>query len=174
MAKVLGWPNPRYGTHMDLQTLANSQQTQALGQAWGKVLPAGTVLLLNGNLGSGKTTFIQGLGAGLGITDAIASPTFTLINEYIEGRVPLYHIDLYRLAEPEVGALNLDLYWDSWEVEPGIVAIEWAEKLSDRPAEYIQIDLSPAGTGRTFAATATGDRHAAVLTNLRGEPPGSP
>ncbi|KAB1986703.1 tRNA (adenosine(37)-N6)-threonylcarbamoyltransferase complex ATPase subunit type 1 TsaE, partial [Haemophilus parainfluenzae] len=81
----------------------------------------------------GKTTLVQGIGAGLGIVDPLSSPTFTLINEYPEGRIPLYHVDLYRLDPAQVEQLYLDLYWEGEEVEPGIVAIEWAERLTYQP-----------------------------------------
>jgi tRNA threonylcarbamoyladenosine biosynthesis protein TsaE len=121
--------------------LADAIVTRKLGVALGQQLPAGSVLLLEGDLGSGKTTLVQGLGAGLGITDAIDSPTFTLINEYLGGRLPLYHLDLYRLNPAEVTALALETYWDELEVELGIVAIEWAERLQSKPADYLQIQL---------------------------------
>ncbi|PSN11073.1 tRNA (adenosine(37)-N6)-threonylcarbamoyltransferase complex ATPase subunit type 1 TsaE, partial [filamentous cyanobacterium CCP5] len=92
-------------------TLPDTSTTHDLGQQLGRCLPAGTVLLLRGDLGSGKTTLVQGLGTGLGITEAISSPTFNLVNEYLDGRVPLYHIDLYRLDPAEVDGLLLDIYW---------------------------------------------------------------
>lgn len=151
---------------MKSHTLLDTDQTHQLGQAWGQQLPPGTVLLLAGDLGSGKTTFVQGIGAGLGIADAIASPTFTLINEYGEGRVPLYHIDLYRLDAADIDHLNLDLYWDGIEVDPGIVAIEWSEKLTYRPAEHLYVQLQPQGEGRLLTATAAGDRHQQILDRL--------
>ena len=90
-------------------------------------LPAGTVLALTGDLGSGKTCFVQGLAAGLGVTAAVTSPTFTLINEY-RGQLPLYHIDLYRIQDPdELLSLDLEHY-----LEPdGVTAIEWAERAGD-------------------------------------------
>lgn len=111
--------------------LADAAATTALGYELGQRLPAGTILLLEGNLGGGKTTLVKGLGAGLGITETIDSPTFTLINEYLGGRLPLYHVDLYRLDTPAaIASLYLDSYWDEAEVEPGILAIEWAERLS--------------------------------------------
>lgn len=122
--------------------LPNTAATQQLGQKLGQFLPAGAVILLNGNLGSGKTTLVQGLGAGLGIEDAIASPTFTLINEYTEGRVPLYHVDLYRLTPPETDGLYLETYWEGEEVEPGILAIEWADRLKYRPEHPLILALS--------------------------------
>jgi tRNA threonylcarbamoyladenosine biosynthesis protein TsaE len=121
--------------------LADSAATQQLGQEFSSQLAAGDVLLLFGDLGSGKTTLMQGLAAGLGITEAVASPTFTLINEYLAGRCPLYHLDLYRLEREEIIALHLEQYWEGLEVEPGIVAIEWSEKLPYLPPSYWQITL---------------------------------
>lgn len=128
--------------------LPDAEHTRKLGVVLGQTLPAGIVLLLEGNLGSGKTTLVQGIGEGLGVTDAIASPTFTLINEYLEGRIPLYHADLYRLEPAETETLYLDMYWDELEVEPGIVAIEWAERLVYRPDHYLQIRLLREEAGR--------------------------
>src|SRR4028118_407740 len=107
--------------------LADAEATRSLGLSLGQSLPAGSVILLEGDLGAGKTTLVQGIGEGLGISDPIVSPTFTLINEYMEGRLPLYHLDLYRLEAKQVAALNLETYWEGVEVTPGIVAIEWAE-----------------------------------------------
>ncbi len=121
--------------------LPNAQATQLLGQALGEQLPAGSVLLLKGNLGSGKTTLVQGIGQGLGVAE-IDSPTFTLINEYTQGRLPLYHIDLYRLSAAEADALFLETYWDGLEVDLGIVAIEWSERLTHLPPEPIDLSLS--------------------------------
>ncbi len=122
--------------------LPDANATQKLGLELGKSLAAGSVLLLTGDLGSGKTTFTQGLGLGLDITDSIISPTFTIINEYTSGRLPLYHLDLYRLTSEEVDDLNLESYWLGLEAELGIVAIEWAERLSYLPDNYLQIELT--------------------------------
>ena len=121
--------------------LPNEQATRALGKALSEQLPAGSVLLLKGELGAGKTTLVQGLGAGLGIED-IDSPTFTLINEYLGGKRPLYHIDLYRLSAEQADAMQLETYWDGLEVEPGIVAIEWSERLSYLPENSIEVALT--------------------------------
>jgi tRNA threonylcarbamoyladenosine biosynthesis protein TsaE len=122
--------------------LADVAATKQFGYELSTKLTAGTVLLLVGDLGSGKTSLVQGLANGLGITEAITSPTFTLINEYLAGRCPLYHLDLYRLTTAEVAALHLEQYWEGWEVEPGVMAIEWPERLPYRPAEYLQIELT--------------------------------
>lgn len=122
--------------------LPDAAATRNLGIQLGRSLPIGSVLLLEGDLGSGKTTLVQGIGAGLGIEDAIDSPTFTLINEYLGGRVPLYHLDLYRLNATETAGVYPELYWEGIEVEPGIVAIEWSERLPYKPANYLSIQLT--------------------------------
>jgi len=121
--------------------LPDPQATQQLGKRLGQLLPPGSIILLEGDLGAGKTTLVQGMGLGLGIQALILSPTFTLINEYEEGRLPLYHFDLYRLEPSEIKSLYLDLYWEDKEVKPGIVAIEWANRLPHLPLDYLQIEL---------------------------------
>ncbi|WP_448574194.1 tRNA (adenosine(37)-N6)-threonylcarbamoyltransferase complex ATPase subunit type 1 TsaE [Trichothermofontia sp.] len=143
--------------------LPTAAATRSLGEALGRSLPAGSVLFLQGDLGSGKTTLIQGLGAGLGITEPIDSPTFTLINEYLGGRLPLYHFDLYRLDPADAVTLTPELYWEGIEAEPGIVAIEWSERLPYHPDSYLQIhlqaDAPPAdgNPGRTAILTPVGN-----------------
>lgn len=122
--------------------LLAAEATRQLGISLGQSLVAGSVLLLEGDLGSGKTTLVQGIGAGLGITEPIVSPTFTLINEYTEGRLPLYHLDLYRLQSEEVTQLNLASYWNQLEYPLGIVAIEWAERLVEKPPTYLKLCLT--------------------------------
>ncbi len=128
--------------------LSDPKATHRFGWLMGQQLPPGTVLLLSGPLGSGKTTFTQGLGTGLGIEQTINSPTFTLINEYLTGRVPLYHVDLYRLEGAAADGLYLETYWDGEEVEPGILVIEWAERLTYLPEQPIRLNLAYAGVGR--------------------------
>lgn len=136
--------------------LPDAEATRSLGVRLGKTLEAGSVLLLQGDLGSGKTTLVQGIGEGLGIPEAIDSPTFTLINEYLGGRLPLYHLDLYRLDGPGVADLHLETYWEGQEVEPGIVAIEWADRLLEQPASYLHICLTyDSSTGRQATLTSS-------------------
>ncbi len=144
----------------DIIILPDAEATRELGRNLAQSLPPGSVILLEGDLGSGKTTLVQGLGEALGIKDAIASPTFTLINEYPEGRIPLYHLDLYRLEPQEVEALNLETYWEGIEFIPGIVAIEWAERLPYQPQNYLQI---------TLTYQTDGSRQAQIIT--KGELP---
>jgi tRNA threonylcarbamoyladenosine biosynthesis protein TsaE len=136
--------------------LPDAAATHRLGQQLGQQLPIGSVLLLYGDLGAGKTSLVQGLGVGLGIRDAIDSPTFTLINEYHDGRMPLYHLDLYRLSPAEVLALNLAGYWDGSEAEPGLVAIEWPERLPFMPDRYVEVRLSLFDEGRQAEIAAIG------------------
>lgn len=141
---------------MEIISLPDAAATQAVGLDFGKSLTAGSVLLLQGDLGSGKTTLVQGLAQGMDIDEAIVSPTFTIINEYFSGRLPLYHLDLYRLATAEVDELNLESYWLGIEFEPGIMAIEWAERLPYLPDNYIQIELTyDASEGRVARISGT-------------------
>lgn len=132
----------------ELIFLPDDSSTRSLGISLGRSLPAGSVILLEGDLGAGKTTLVGGIGEGLGILDPIVSPTFTLINEYLEGRIPLYHLDLYRLEPQEAQALQLENYWEGIEVTPGIVAIEWPERLPYKPDSYLQIQLTYSDNGR--------------------------
>ena len=138
--------------------LPNAQATHDLGVMLGRSLPTGTNLLLYGNLGSGKTTLVQGLGQGMGITEPIVSPTFTLINEYLEGRIPLYHFDLYRLTESAATLLTPEIYWEGMDYDLGIVVIEWAERLEFEPPQCLKVEFSftpsssaPEGIGRSVA-----------------------
>ena len=128
--------------------LSNSLETQHLGFLLGKHLPNGSVVLLSGNLGAGKTTLVRGIGEGLGIQESIVSPTFTLINEYIDGRMPLYHLDLYRLEPEQVDSIYPEMYWEGIEVDPGITAIEWWQRLTIKPRNYLEIELVDLGDGR--------------------------
>lgn len=136
---------PEKISHFELSgniVLTDVQATLSLGITLAEKLTPGTVILLEGDLGSGKTTLVQGIGQGLGITESIVSPTFTLINEYTQGRIPLYHLDLYRLEPSEVVALNLETYWEGVEVIPGIVAIEWPERMFYKPDSYLRVLLT--------------------------------
>lgn len=121
-------------------TTHSPEETQVLGQKIGELLKAGIVLTLTGDLGSGKTCFVQGLAIGLGVPSDyyITSPTYTLINEY-PGRYPLFHVDLYRIEDlldlDDIGLYEI-LHGD------GVVAIEWAERLGkDLPSEHVNIDF---------------------------------
>ena len=138
--------------------LKNSQATHQLGYLLGKSLTAGSVILLSGNLGAGKTTLVQGIAKGLNISESIVSPTFTLIGEYTDGRLPLYHLDLYRLKPNEVDSIYPDMYWEGIEVMPGITAIEWQERLLYKPSSYLQLNLTiEPREGRTASLDIVGN-----------------
>ena len=110
-----------------MSTITRSEdETASVGRALAPTLHAGDVVLLHGELGAGKTAFVRGLAEGLGVPpDDVSSPTFTLIQEYRSGRLPLFHVDLYRLDDPrEIDDLGIDEI-----ARDGVLAIEWAEKL---------------------------------------------
>jgi len=127
-------------------TTTSEVETGAIGSELATTLSRGDVVLLIGDLGAGKTAFVRGLAEGLGIaSDQVSSPTFTLVQEYRAGRVPLVHVDLYRLDDPrEIDDLGLDEI-----AEEAVLAIEWAEKHPRPPREAIRVLLEYAGeTGR--------------------------
>lgn len=101
-------------------------ETLRLGEQWGREAKAGWVIGLTGDLGAGKTQLVKGIARGLGIEGRIQSPTFTLVHEYREGRLPLYHIDLYRLdTAQQVFAAGLEEYFRQTD---GVTVVEWAER----------------------------------------------
>ena len=113
-------------------------QTEAIGCALGKVLQPGTVIAYRGDLGAGKTAFTRGLAAGLGATDRITSPTYTIVNEYLSGRLPLFHFDMYRLLSAE----DLwDIGWEDYLERGGICAVEWSENIESALEDPIVITL---------------------------------
>jgi len=116
--------------------------TEAIGRELASGLSPGSVILLIGDLGAGKTALVRGLAAGLGVAgEAVSSPTFTIMQEYRGGRLPLYHVDLYRLGDPrEVEDLGLDEI-----AADGVLAVEWAERLPDPPRNAIRVTLEHSG-----------------------------
>ncbi len=142
------------------------EETRLLGAKLGSFLKEGDVILLNGNMGAGKTHFTQGIARGLGISGAVRSPTFTLINEYDTGRVPLYHIDLYRTeGAADLSTLGLDDYLDG----DGVVIIEWAAKgVVWLPGDALHITITTLDeTRRHFHIEAQGARAEALATTLK-------
>ncbi|SHK67604.1 tRNA (adenosine(37)-N6)-threonylcarbamoyltransferase complex ATPase subunit type 1 TsaE [Desulforamulus aeronauticus] len=116
----------------------SSEETRQFGEKMALLLQAGDIICLNGDLGAGKTAFSQGVARGLGVTSHVTSPTFTLINEY-EGRLPLYHFDVYRLGDSEEMA---DLGYEEYFYGPGVCLVEWAELVEDvLPEERLDITL---------------------------------
>ncbi|KRM13567.1 tRNA (adenosine(37)-N6)-threonylcarbamoyltransferase complex ATPase subunit type 1 TsaE [Paucilactobacillus suebicus] len=122
-----------------LITVSDRDQTIELGRKLGSTLVAGDVIVLNGDLGAGKTTFTKGLALGLGIDATIKSPTFTIIREYQDGRLPLYHMDVYRLEDGGGADLGLDEYFDG----DGVSVVEWAQFVEEElPDEFLSITFS--------------------------------
>jgi tRNA threonylcarbamoyladenosine biosynthesis protein TsaE len=142
---------------------ANSAEEARLwGQRIGNVCLDGDVLCLDGDLGAGKTTLVQGLAAGLGVRKRVTSPTFTLVQEY-EGRIRLYHLDCYRLGGPE----DLEpLGAEDWLGRDGICAVEWADRVqAGLPADCLVLRLTGSGDGRLIRFEATGPIGARLARN---------
>ena len=136
----------------------NEGLMREFGVRLGTVLGAGDVLLLTGELGAGKTTLMQGVAVGLGVLESVESPTFALIHEYFSGRVPFYHLDLYRLEEPEeVEALYLEGFWDGSERDLGVMAIEWCDRLRYLPERFLRVSIGFCGEGRILRFEGVGD-----------------
>ena len=117
-------------------------ETEAVGAALGKIVPAGTVLAYEGDLGAGKTAFTRGLARGLGATDMVTSPTYTIVNEYLSGRLPLFHFDMYRLASAD----DLwDIGWEDYLERGGVCAVEWSENAADAMEGAIRVRIEKIG-----------------------------
>ena len=118
---------------------ASEQETEAIGREMAQQLAPGAVVAFTGDLGAGKTAFTRGLARGLGITERITSPTFTIVNEYQGGRLPLFHFDMYRLGSSE------ELYeigWEDYLARGGVCAVEWSENVEDALEEdTIRVDI---------------------------------
>ena len=127
-------------------------ETVALGEGWGRMAESGLVIALCGDLGAGKTQLVKGLARGLGITARVHSPTFALVNSYAGGRLPLYHLDLYRLETPElVLAAGLEEYFQP----DGVAVIEWAERwFGKRPEKLAKGLVRSEGALRATAGPA--------------------
>ncbi|GAB6158458.1 tRNA (adenosine(37)-N6)-threonylcarbamoyltransferase complex ATPase subunit type 1 TsaE [Desulfotomaculum varum] len=141
-------------------------ETRQLGQKMAGLLQAGDIICLNGDLGAGKTAFSQGVAEGLGINGPVTSPTFTLINEY-EGRLPLYHFDVYRLEGP---ADMEDLGYEEYFYGQGVCLIEWAQRVADiLPEQRLDICLTReegAAAVRRISFQPKGERYQQLLKEL--------
>ena len=107
---------------------ASEQETEALGEALAGVLSPGAVVAFTGDLGAGTTAFVRGLARGLGFDGPVTSPTFTIVNEYEGGRLPLFHFDLYRLSSPEE---LFDIGWEDYLDRGGVCCVEWSENVAE-------------------------------------------
>ena len=117
-------------------------ETEAVGAALGRIVPAGTVIAYRGDLGAGKTAFTRGLARGLGYTDMVTSPTYTIVNEYLGGRLPLFHFDMYRLHSSD----DLwDIGWEDYLDRGGVCAVEWSENVADAMEDAIRVIIEKTG-----------------------------
>ena len=143
-----------------MEFITNSpEETEQLGQALGKLLPAGIVLAYEGDLGAGKTAFTRGVARGLGATEPVTSPTYTIVNEYLSGRLPLFHFDMYRLLCAD------DLWnigWEDYLDRGGVCAVEWSENVREAMENAILVKFEKLGDCRRRITVEGGDFLAAL------------
>ena len=123
--------------------LTNSPaQTEAIGAALAAVLTPGSIIAYTGDLGAGKTAFTRGLARGLGCDDRVTSPTYTIVNEYLSGRMPLFHFDMYRLGSSDD---LFDIGWEDYLLRGGVCAVEWSENVDDAMENAIYVRIEKTG-----------------------------
>ena len=123
-------------------TTKSPEETEAVGAALGAKLRPGTVIAYRGDLGAGKTAFTRGLARGLGCPDRVTSPTYTIVNEYLGGRLPLFHFDMYRLASED----DLwDIGWEDYLDRGGVCAVEWSEHVAGAMENPVTVTIEKLG-----------------------------
>jgi tRNA threonylcarbamoyladenosine biosynthesis protein TsaE len=143
--------------------LENEEKTKDIGYKLGKLLDKKSILCLIGDLGAGKTTLTQSIAKGLEVDDYITSPTFTIVNEY-EGRVPLYHYDVYRIGSSDE---MYDIGFDEYINSDGVCIIEWANLIEDiLPDEYLYIDIKYKENGREMILNPKGEKYEEIIKEL--------
>ena len=130
----------------------NPSETEEVGKTLARQLQPGTVIAYRGDLGAGKTAFTRGLAAGLGCREAVTSPTYTIVNEYLTGRFPLFHFDMYRLASSDE---LFDIGWEDYLERGGVCAVEWSENVADAMEDAIVVTIEKLGED-TRRITITG------------------
>ena len=126
-----------------MQYITNSPaETEDIGAALGKIVHPGTVIAYRGDLGAGKTAFTRGLARGLGCTEIVTSPTYTIVNEYLGGRIPLFHFDMYRLRSSDD---LFDIGWDDYLDRGGVCAVEWSENVDDAMENAVYVTIHKTG-----------------------------
>ena len=124
-------------------TTNSPEQTELLGKKLAARLNPGDVIAYYGDLGAGKTAFTRGLAAGLGVTECVTSPTYTIVNEYLSGRMPLFHFDMYRLSSSEE---LFDIGWEDYLARGGVCAVEWSENVADAlDDDCLRVDIRRGG-----------------------------
>ena len=143
-----------------MQYITNSPaETEAVGAALARQLQPGTVIAYRGDLGAGKTAFTRGLARGLGCTDLVTSPTFTIVNEYLSGRMPLFHFDMYRLRSSD----DLwDIGWEDYLDRGGVCAVEWSENVADAMEDAIFVTIEKTGDESRCITIEGGSQFAAL------------
>ena len=121
---------------------SSPEQTEAVGEALAAHLHPGDVIAYYGGLGAGKTAFTRGLARGLGVCEPVTSPTYTIVNEYLSGRMPLFHFDMYRLSSSEE---LFDIGWEDYLARGGVCAVEWSENVDDALADAICVRIESTG-----------------------------
>ena len=114
------------------------EETELMGETLAKKLMGGEILAYRGDLGAGKTAFTRGLARGLGISDRVTSPTYTIVNEYEGGRLPLFHFDMYRLDSSDD---LFDIGWEDYLLRGGVCAVEWSENVPEAMADAITVEI---------------------------------
>ncbi|MBQ6832293.1 MAG: tRNA (adenosine(37)-N6)-threonylcarbamoyltransferase complex ATPase subunit type 1 TsaE [Oscillospiraceae bacterium] len=131
------------------------EETEALGMRLAAKLRPGTVIAYQGDLGAGKTAFTRGLARGLGADEPVTSPTYTIVNEYLSGRMPLFHFDMYRLRSADD---LFDIGWEDYLERGGVCAVEWSENVADALESPVQVLIEKTGdTTRTVTITGGAD-----------------
>ncbi len=126
-----------------MEFITNSpEETEAVARSLGEKLRPGAVLAYRGDLGAGKTAFTRGLARGLGYTQPVTSPTYTIVNEYLGGRLPLFHFDMYRLQSSDE---LFDIGWEDYLDRGGICAVEWSENVADAMENAITVTIEKTG-----------------------------
>ena len=134
--------------------------TVACGKALAKELKPGDVVAMYGDLGAGKTAFVRGMARGLGILESVTSPTYTVVNEYLSGRMPLFHFDLYRLSGPDD---LFDIGWEDYLDRGGVCAVEWSERAEELLEDAVRVTIRMAdGPDSREITIESGGNHAAV------------
>ena len=119
-------------------TTHSADETQALGKKLAESLRPGDVIAYFGDLGAGKTAFTRGIAEGLGVSEQVTSPTYTIVNEYLSGRLPLFHFDMYRLGSSDE---LFDIGWEDYLARGGVCAVEWSENVEDALQDAIRITI---------------------------------
>ena len=120
-------------------TTHSADETQALGKKLAESLRPGDVIAYFGDLGAGKTAFTRGIAEGLGVSEQVTSPTYTIVNEYLSGRLPLFHFDMYRLGSSDE---LFDIGWEDYLARGGVCAVEWSENVDDAlDDDAIRVDI---------------------------------